>query len=333
MLAYSFIKSHAGPINVATRKSDVFKIKQRENEMLQEFVSRFQMERMELPPVSDDWAVQAFTQGLNERNSLASLQLKQYLVEYPAVTWSDVHNRYQSKIKVKDDQLGVSSGSVYPSRLPAKKPKSNKETYQPYAEDRRNAPRRNISCNDRRMDRGQNFRGLVSRVGFNRHIGPTEAPCLSEYNFNVDISNIVFAISKIRDARWPRPIQSDPSQWNKNLACEFHYTHGHRTEDCRQLQEEVARLLNKGHLREFISDRARNQFQEREATKKNKTGEPQHVIHMILGGIDDPQEPTVRRTKISITRESEHEVTYPWTLPHLVMRTSRPCLSLKMMHW
>ncbi|XP_070020210.1 uncharacterized protein [Nicotiana sylvestris] len=55
------IKVHAGAIKVATRKSDVFKIKQRENEMLQEFVSRFQIEQMELALVSDDWAVQAFT--------------------------------------------------------------------------------------------------------------------------------------------------------------------------------------------------------------------------------------------------------------------------------
>ncbi|XP_070010193.1 uncharacterized protein [Nicotiana sylvestris] len=95
MLVDSFIKAHVSAIKVNARKSDVFKIKQRENEMLQEFVSRFQMEKMELPPVSDDWLVQAFTQGLNERSLMASKELKQNLVEYPAVTWSDVHNRYQ----------------------------------------------------------------------------------------------------------------------------------------------------------------------------------------------------------------------------------------------
>lgn len=53
----------------------------------------------------------------DERSSVALKQLKQNLVEYPAVTWSDVHNRYQSKISVDDDQLGAPSGSVYPSRL------------------------------------------------------------------------------------------------------------------------------------------------------------------------------------------------------------------------
>ncbi|XP_070049200.1 uncharacterized protein [Nicotiana tomentosiformis] len=112
MLVDSFIKAHVRAIKVQTRKSDLFKVRQKENEMLREFVSHFQMERMDMPPVTDDWAVQAFTQGLNERSSVASQQLKQNLIEYPTVTWANVYNRYQSKIRVKDDQLGGPSGSV-----------------------------------------------------------------------------------------------------------------------------------------------------------------------------------------------------------------------------
>ncbi|XP_070005099.1 uncharacterized protein [Nicotiana sylvestris] len=54
ILADAFMKAHTGAIKVETRKSDVFKIKERNDEMLREFESRFQMERMELPPVSDD---------------------------------------------------------------------------------------------------------------------------------------------------------------------------------------------------------------------------------------------------------------------------------------
>ncbi|XP_070010669.1 uncharacterized protein [Nicotiana sylvestris] len=103
MLADSFVMAHSRAIKVATRKSYIFKIKQRENKILREFVSHFQMERMELLPISDDWAVQAFTQGLNERSSVASKQLKQNLIEYPAMTWSDVNKWYQSKIRAEDD--------------------------------------------------------------------------------------------------------------------------------------------------------------------------------------------------------------------------------------
>ncbi|XP_075108943.1 uncharacterized protein LOC142180772 [Nicotiana tabacum] len=72
MLANTFVEAYVGAIKVATRKSDVFKIKQRNDEMLREFIPRFQMERIELPPVSDDWAVQTFMQGLNERSSITA---------------------------------------------------------------------------------------------------------------------------------------------------------------------------------------------------------------------------------------------------------------------
>ncbi|XP_070045218.1 uncharacterized protein [Nicotiana tomentosiformis] len=116
MLADSSVKAHAGAIKVETKKSYLFKVKQRDNEMLRDFVSRFQMERIDLPPIADDWAVQAFTQGLNTRSSLASQHWRQNLIEYPVVTWADIHNRYQSEIKVNDDQLGAHSESIYPVR-------------------------------------------------------------------------------------------------------------------------------------------------------------------------------------------------------------------------
>nr|XP_016458631.1 PREDICTED: uncharacterized protein LOC107782275 [Nicotiana tabacum] len=117
MLEDSFVKAHAGAIKVATRKSDLFKVKQRQGEILREFVSRFQMERMKLPPVTDDWAVQAFTQGLNELSSTSSHRLKQNLIEYPAVSWADAQNRYQSKIRVEYDHSGTPCKPVHQNRI------------------------------------------------------------------------------------------------------------------------------------------------------------------------------------------------------------------------
>ncbi|XP_070004609.1 uncharacterized protein [Nicotiana sylvestris] len=136
----------------------------------------------------------------------------------------------------------------------------------------------------------------MSKSWFDKHTDPAEAPRLSEYNFSKDASGIVSAIRRIKDTKWPTSIQTDPSQGNTNLMCKYHGTHGHRTEDCRQLREEVARLFNEGHFREFISDRAKNHFRERDA-RKTEQEEPQHVIHMIIGGVN------FKRTKVSITRE------------------------------
>ncbi|XP_070006264.1 uncharacterized protein [Nicotiana sylvestris] len=85
------------------------------------------------------------------------------------------------------------------------------------------------------------------------------------------------------------------------MMCKYHGTHSHKIEDCRQLREEIARLFNEGHLREFLSDRAKNHFRERDAGRKNEPEEPQHIIHMIIDGINVPQGPVFKRTKVSIT--------------------------------
>ncbi|XP_019226017.1 PREDICTED: uncharacterized protein LOC109207531 [Nicotiana attenuata] len=210
--------------------------------MLKEFVSRFQMECMDLPPITDDWAVQAFTQARRQ-------DLKRH----------------------------------------RQRARSNKDRYQPYSADRRNnGPGRNPIRNDRRNDRRQNSRGLLSKNGFNKYVEPKEAPRLLEYNFSIDASSIVSAIGRIKDTRWPRPLQTNPAQRNPNQICKYHGIHGHRTEDCRQLREEVDCLFNEGHLREFLSDRAKNHFTNRDANRKNEQEEPHNVIHMIVGGVDIP---------------------------------------------
>ncbi|XP_070042817.1 uncharacterized protein [Nicotiana tomentosiformis] len=299
--------------------------------MLREFVSRFQMKRMELPPVTDDWDVQAFTQGLNDQSSVASRQLKQNLIEYPAVTWADVHNRYQLKIRVEDDQLGTPSGSAYPIRPVGRtqrdidrEPRSNRNRYQPYNTDRRNnGSGRNPIRNDRRNDRGQSSRGNMRKNGFDKCVDTTETPRLSEYNFSIDVSGIVSAIGRIKDTRWPRPLQTDSSQRNPNQICKYHGTHGHRTKDCRQLREEVARLFNEGHLREFLSDGAKNHFRDRDADRKNEHEDPQHVIHMIVGGIYIPQGPVFKRTKVKrvlIDPGSSANIIRSWVVEQLSLQ-------------
>ncbi|XP_070055385.1 uncharacterized protein [Nicotiana tomentosiformis] len=145
----------------------------------------------------------------------------------------------------------------------------------------------------------------MTKNGFDRSIGPKHAPRLSEYNFNVDAAAIVSAIGCIKDTKWPRPLQTNPTQRDPNQICKYHGTHGHRTEDCRHLREEVARLFNNRHLREFVSDRAKNHFRNRDSNKQAEKEEPQYVINMIISEVDIPQESMLKRTKVSITREKQ----------------------------
>ncbi|XP_060185298.1 uncharacterized protein LOC132614786 [Lycium barbarum] len=319
MLVDAFIEAHAGAKKVQARKADIFRIAKRDDELLREFVNRFQRDRMELPSVSEEWAAQAFTKGLNSRSSTASFKLKENLLEYEAVTWADVHNRYESKIRVEDDQLELPPGPINtnksferPKKNYEPEARSSRERYQPYShsekpsfrsEKSRVGPSHFSGRSDKRVERPSNSRGLSFRSDAGSSAGNKDLPKISEYNFNVNTSGLVSAISRILDVRWPRPLRSDSGQRDSSMVCEYHGTHGHRTEDCRQLREEVARLLKNSHLRELLSERAKGHYKERETRKRAKPVEPQHIINMIVRGTDAPRGPVMKRAKVSVVRE------------------------------
>ncbi|XP_013709541.2 uncharacterized protein LOC106413285 [Brassica napus] len=48
------------------------------------------------------------------------------------------------------------------------------------------------------------------------------------------------------------------SFWNPGLWCKFYRDHGHKTEDCVVLRIMVNELLKKGHLREFLFEKAKS---------------------------------------------------------------------------
>ncbi|XP_009784944.1 uncharacterized protein [Nicotiana sylvestris] len=77
------------------------------------------------------------------------------------------------------------------------------------------------------------------------------------------------------------------------------------------IRDEVVWLFNEGHLRKFLSDRAKNHFRERDGNRKNELEEPQQVIYMIIGGVDVPQGPIFKRTKVSIKIEKRTQSFVP----------------------
>ena len=76
---------------------------------------------------------------------------------------------------------------------------------------------------------------------------------------------------------------------NPDLWCEFHRDHGHKMEDCIALKIKVNELLQKGYLREFLSEKAKNLLSKETPRKyaETKPASPprqDRVIHVISGG-------------------------------------------------
>ncbi|XP_070050433.1 uncharacterized protein [Nicotiana tomentosiformis] len=110
----------------------------------------------------------------------------------------------------------------------------------------------------------------------------------------------------------------DSSQRDPNLWYEYHGTNGHQTGDCGQLWEEVATLLKNNHLREFLSDRAKNNYgRNKDNVEPSKAGEepPRQMINMIFGGnkINGVTVSVAKKMKVSIThskRLREDDITF-----------------------
>ncbi|XP_019255143.1 PREDICTED: uncharacterized protein LOC109233732 [Nicotiana attenuata] len=85
---------------------------------------------------------------------------------------------------------------------------------------------------------------------------------------------------------------------------------GHKTEDCIGLRQEVVRMLNRGHLKELLSDRGRDNFARgrEQPQAPPKPPSPTRTIQMIIGGGDDAvvnhvKFTTMHKLKRSITHE------------------------------
>ncbi|XP_056841670.1 uncharacterized protein LOC130494869 [Raphanus sativus] len=89
--------------------------------------------------------------------------------------------------------------------------------------------------------------------------------------------------------KWPPKMKASEANRNPKRWCEFHSDHGHTTEECIALKMEVAELLKKGYLREFLSDKAKNLLNKKGPGLLTEAAPalPQQqgrVIHVISGG-------------------------------------------------
>ncbi|XP_052177663.1 uncharacterized protein LOC127791727 [Diospyros lotus] len=51
----------------------------------------------------------------------------------------------------------------------------------------------------------------------------------------------------------PRPMKAPSDKRNRSKYCRFHRDHGHDTEECHQLKEEIQELINRGFLRSYVA--------------------------------------------------------------------------------
>ena len=52
--------------------------------------------------------------------------------------------------------------------------------------------------------------------------------------------------------KWPQKMKGDPNKRNRNKYCRFHRDHGHDTDECFDLKQQIRNLIRQGKLRNFL---------------------------------------------------------------------------------
>lgn len=66
------------------------------------------------------------------------------------------------------------------------------------------------------------------------------------------VDEILIQIKDNHALKWPKPLHSSPNVRDKKKYCYFHKDHGHYMEDCRDLKEQIEKLIQKGKLQKFV---------------------------------------------------------------------------------
>ncbi|KAK3009265.1 hypothetical protein RJ639_013830 [Escallonia herrerae] len=103
---------------------------------------------------------------------------------------------------------------------------------------------------------------------------------------NTTREHILHQIKGQNIIKWPKPMRGPAERRDTQVYCHFHKDHGHTTEECKVLQQEIENLIAKGHLKQFVKNNHRQQSGGRNNPRRADEAPPKepHVINTISGG-------------------------------------------------
>ena len=60
---------------------------------------------------------------------------------------------------------------------------------------------------------------------------------------NVSLEQVLMQIKDDPSLKWPEKMKGDPNKHNRNKYCRFHKDHGHDTDECFDLKQQVENLI------------------------------------------------------------------------------------------
>lgn len=225
-------------------------IKQREDETLRSYITRFNKEALSIDEADDKILVAAFTNSLRKEKFLFSL--------------------YKNDLKTMSEVLYRATKYMNAENaLSAREDKPRKRERPEEA--RQDHGRKKLRTRDRRKEKRSKPPG-----GRFTSFTPLNAP----------LDQVLMQIKDEGSLTFLGKLKSDLAKRPRNKYCRFHRDHGHDTADCYDLKQQIEAFIREGKLQKFVSkERTDAHAQEQAPRRENDHPRPPvGDIRMIIGG-------------------------------------------------
>ncbi|XP_059654529.1 uncharacterized protein LOC132301280 [Cornus florida] len=127
---------------------------------------------------------------------------------------------------------------------------------------------------------------------------------------NMPIDQVFLQIQDEPYLKWPPKLKSDPARRPRDKYCRFYKDHGHATDDCFDLKDQIETLIRRGHMRKFIVRNDRTNINPLRAGRDNHPPDQQPIgeIRVIAGGCAGGGESSSARKAYARRMRSSSEV-------------------------
>ncbi|GMN66223.1 hypothetical protein TIFTF001_035294 [Ficus carica] len=233
-LSLEFMQSYSVHIQSGKTTKDLWGVIQGPHESLRVYIKRFSKAISEISGLDDGTAREALKKGLRHR----SLFKNENCARYPP-TIQDALHQAKGFIELEEENERVERDLA---RTREEFSRARNEQEKTFRRERQRPQRRTEN--------------RVERSTQHEHKHPLSPP---KYALGISPSELIAYLKRQDFVTWPKKLPENPAR-DTSKYCEFHKDYGHNTIDCRALRAEVAELLKKGHLREFLTEKGRETY-------------------------------------------------------------------------
>ncbi|KAL0909137.1 hypothetical protein M5K25_023669 [Dendrobium thyrsiflorum] len=221
-LAKLFVEQFVANRRMVKDSSHLSGIRQNEGESLKEYFQRFSTEARQIPGVDPELLRGVFLGGLRPGPFYSAL------MRDTVPSYADLIHHVEAQISA-DEAINA-----------------HRKQFEQIGGKRKSTPGEDNSSSQWKKPDNYNLppRPTQPRREFQQ---------VEEYTpLNTSRANVLMAIRDQENIKWPNPLKTNVG--NQEQYCYFHRSRGHTTEACKQLKDEIERLIQQGYLRQFVKD-------------------------------------------------------------------------------